>query len=548
MTGLQWGALIGLLVSAGVVGFVWWAIPGVPRLGAALAALGGSSPVIETEGGGLQDRLGGWTRRVLPAGLIRTPTTDLALLQQSSSSFYGEKLMLAGIGLVFPLLFTGLLALLGVGVPLEAPALTSLVAATGLFVLPNLTVRQKATQARQQFNYALSSFIDLVALERRHDDFLCPGWVLTLPALDEGTYTVRPGDTLSSIAREHLDDETQWPAIFEASRHSTQPDGGHLVDPDLILPGWTLTLPTPLAEAPEESSVAPTSAPLDEAREPPSLIEPSSAPEAVVPPVAVPPTSSDAARPAPQPAPTAPAASSTSVEVTPTPTPASTMEADDTAVPSPWLLAGLTGAGSLLAGGLSTALRRRREAQFRARRPGRTIAAPAPELAPVERTIIVAGSEASPTLGRVDHALRRLADLMLADHRPVPPLAAVRLTSDRVALHLVEPVELPAPWQPTDEVPDGRQWSLTMDADVAPVTSRAPYPQLVTVGRDDDGATWLVNLEQLGTISLTGDPAHADDFARYLAAEIAVNSWSRDVLVDCIGVGAELVDLDPARI
>ena len=117
--------------------------------------------------GDLQDRLGRWTRRVLPAGLIRTPTTDLALLQQSSSSFYGEKLMLAGIGLVFPLLFTGLLALLGVGVPLEAPALTSLVAASGLFVLPNLTVRQKATQARQQFNYALSSFIDLVALERR---------------------------------------------------------------------------------------------------------------------------------------------------------------------------------------------------------------------------------------------------------------------------------------------------------------------------------------------------------------------------------------------
>ena len=379
-----------------------------------------------------------------------------------------------------------------------------------------------------------------------HDDFLRPGWVLTLPALDEATYTVRPGDTLSSIAREQLDDETQWPAIFEASRHSTQPDGGHLVDPDLILPGWTLTLPTPLAEAPEESLAEPTSAPLDEAHEPPSVIEPASAPEGVVPPIAVPPASSDAVTPGST---AAPVSSATApVEVTPTPTLASTVEADETAVPSPWLLAGLTGAGSLLAGGLFTALRRRREAQFRARRPGRTIAAPAPELAPVERTIIVAGSEASHTLGRVDHALRRLADLMLADHRPVPELAAVRLTADGVALHLVEPVDLPAPWQPTDEVPDGRQWSLPVDADVAAVTSRAPYPQLVTVGRDDDGATWLVNLEQLGTVSLTGDPAHADDFARYLAAEIAVNPWSRDVLVDCIGVCAELVDLDPARI
>jgi len=381
-----------------------------------------------------------------------------------------------------------------------------------------------------------------------HDDFLRPGWVLTLPAHDEGTYTVRPGDTLSGIAREQLDDETQWPAIFAASRHTTQPDGGQLTDPDLILPGWTLTLPAPLAAAPEKLPVEPTSPPLDEAQGPTSVSEPPSAPEAVVPSVAVPPTSADAAGSAPLPAPTSAGASTVSAEVNPTPIPASTPERDETAVPSPWLLAGLTGAGALLAGGLFTALRRRREAQFRARRPGRTIAAPGPELAPVERTIIVAGSEASPTLAQVDQALRRLADVMVADDRAVPELAAVRLASDRLTVHLVEPVDLPAPWQPTDDNSDGRRWSLNLNADATPVAGRAPYPQLVSVGRDDEGATWLVNLEQLGTVSLTGDPAHADDFARYLAAEIAVNPWSRDVRLDCIGVCAELVDLDPARI
>lgn len=65
---------------------------------------------------------------------------------------------------------------------------------------------------------------------------------------------------------------------------------------------------------------------------------------------------------------------------------------------------------------------------------------------------------------------------------------------------------------------------------------------------DDDGATWLVNLEQLGTISLTGDPIYAADFARYLAAEIAVNPWARQVQLDCIGIAPEAVPLDAARI
>lgn len=49
-------------------------------------------------------------------------------------------------------------------------------------------------------------------------------------------------------------------------------------------------------------------------------------------------------------------------------------------------------------------------------------------------------------------------------------------------------------------------------------------------------------------MSLTRDPTYAADFARYLAAEIAVNPWARQVQLDCIGIAPEAVLLDPARI
>ena len=78
------------------------------------------------------------------------------------------------------------------------------------------------------------------------------GTTLTLPTRDSApdaprrggaTYTVRAGDTLSEIAEDRLGDPDRYPQIFQASRHTHQPDGRHLRDPDLILPGWRLTIP-----------------------------------------------------------------------------------------------------------------------------------------------------------------------------------------------------------------------------------------------------------------------------------------------------------------
>jgi nucleoid-associated protein YgaU len=50
------------------------------------------------------------------------------------------------------------------------------------------------------------------------------------------TYTVKPGDTLSKIAKEQLGDATAYMKIFEVNKSI-------LIDPDKIKPGQVLTIP-----------------------------------------------------------------------------------------------------------------------------------------------------------------------------------------------------------------------------------------------------------------------------------------------------------------
>ena len=63
------------------------------------------------------------------------------------------------------------------------------------------------------------------------------------PGSDSAEIVVERGDTLWGIAEEELGDGTKYPEVFEASRATEQPGGARLTDPDLILPGWTVTVP-----------------------------------------------------------------------------------------------------------------------------------------------------------------------------------------------------------------------------------------------------------------------------------------------------------------
>jgi len=361
-----------------------------------------------------------------------------------------------------------------------------------------------------------------------HPDLIHAGTILTLPATTTGPphlYTVKAGDTLSGIAQTELGDAAQYPAIFEASRHTLQPGGIHLTDPDQIDIGQTLTIPgkpaaaTP-APTPESSTTTPTPAP--------ATSRPNPRPEPVEP---------DPVTPIPagaaQSAATSHATADTSEHVT----------------TAPWMLAGLSGGGALLAGSMLMLLRRRRRAQFRNRRPGRTLASPEPVLSPVEKTITVVGAVTAPTVDHMDQVLRRLAAATAADGTPMPVVAAVELTPSHLVLHLSEPSDLPHPWEGT---PDRLHWKISPAIPLEQIGPEvddqpAPYPLLVTIGLGENEEVWLLNIEDLN-VTITGDSTYGQDFARYLAAEVACNPWSAGVSVACLGVATELGALNPDRI
>ncbi len=343
-------------------------------------------------------------------------------------------------------------------------------------------------------------------------------------------HVVEPGQTLWGIAQDKLGDGARYDELAQAAASTVQPGGVTLEDPDLIRPGWVIPLPG----APAVSAPVPK------------------APEAAAPPVAtaapsIPDqaqsdanTGAGAAAGKEQPASAGEVASAEDID----------LGQGDEAHAAPWMLPGLTGAGVVLAGSMFLLLHQRRRAQSRSRRPGRMIALPAKALAPVERTVVVSGGAWALTIDQVDAVLRRMAAARAQAGLAMPVLAALELSHTQLVLHLGEPCDLPSPWEGTD---DRVHWTCVamVDADeIGPLSQDqpAPYPLLATIGAGPDGPTWLLNFEQMGAVSIAGDRARGQDLARYLVAELASNPWSREVVVDCIGLAQECAPMSPDRV
>ena len=377
-------------------------------------------------------------------------------------------------------------------------------------------------------------FREIVALnvDALHGEpsFIDPGLVLRLPsdaapAVDESddarteeTYVVDPGDTLWDIADEELGDGGRYPEVFEASRDTLQPNGQHLTDPDLIRPGWELTIPGTAADSP--------------------LVDP---PVAEDPPV----VTSRGKHLGSDPVETTPPVETPTAE-TPTAMPSDSplvSQSDDTEdnedSAAAWLLPGLMGAGALLAGSVLVTVRAHRRTQQRYRRPGFTIAPPPPEVRAVEKTATVAGTPTADVIGQLDRLLRHLA----SSTGELLALDAVEVSKESVTLHLAMAADLPEPW-----AGEGVDWSAALDSPVGDEDVLSPYPLLASVGVGDDGHLWLLDLEQLRSVALTGDPVRATALARHLAAELALSPWAVISQVDALEIAPELAPLDEVRL
>ena len=438
-------------------------------------------------------------------------------------------------------------------------------------------------------------------------NLLRPGWTVALPAdanlpaadgavtasdsddraLGEGEVgavreqvTVHRGDTLSGIALEH--DVADWHRLWEKNQNRPQPGGRTFTDPDVILPGWTLDVPGKQPAQPSgpqqgRTPVPPKTAPAPAPQDRPNETEqhtsaPSSSTTTVptaVPMTPVEPPSSLQESAAPQTRPTgAPSAAPVIDEEQPTNTIDQAEPVDSVDSMGDFSLAAtLFGAGGLLLAGASAeALRRHRRRQQRHRRPGRAIAATPPQLSGTERAVTTGAGVAD--VRWLSEALRGLVHLQTHDQTgdqpsdpdsargaALPDVVAARLWPGGLELVLAEPKhQAPGAWTVHGSADGpGMRWSLDRAAPTGfdPATAGrtlAPYPALASVGYTDAGDYWLIDLERAGSVALTGDPARCLDLARFIAAELAHNTWSEQLAVTLAGFGAELADLNPDRV
>lgn len=356
------------------------------------------------------------------------------------------------------------------------------------------------------------------------------------------TYRVRTGDTLWDIAATRLGDPTRWQDLYRLNKNQPQPDSGKLTDPRLIMPGWRLRLPNdPDTQVPQTDH---------QRREHESAQEPATPHAAPAPtghstPTAAPGT---VLRP-PTPAEPAPAGDSPKRTPTPDPRPPTIapriVAADDDSPASesavlPLLALGLTAATLT---GLVGEIRRRRRRQQSSRRPGQRI--PMPEPAAAEREVTARTHSIPGTTDTLRRALRALQAACAATGRSLPDLLLIHAAPDGLRLQLTTPDnDAVAPFTAVDEV----TWLLTSDPDQLPASDTDPYPTLVTLGVADNGML-LVNLEAIGTLTLTGDVDRIASALRAFAVDLSVGPFSNAATLTVTGPMFDdlAATLDPGR-
>ena len=353
--------------------------------------------------------------------------------------------------------------------------------------------------------------------------------------------TVHEGDSLWGLAESNLGDGERYPELFDASKGIVQADGQTMSNPDLIQPGWKINVPTMAAPSPAPAQPSPAQAPV---QEPATQMPQGPAGEAAAAPAADTPAVTPAqdhaqgqmaaTTPTEQPAADATASAQTA------PTDASDSSADEEPIADMFDVRTVGGIGGLLAASILGVLGIRRFQQRRRRKVGERISMPAPEITSTE--LELRAVENPKGVDDIDKALRYLAAWARENDEHLPKLFALRLSPTNVELYLDEPAELPAPFTMT--VPDKTAWVVDPD-DIPAFDPRptAPYPGLVTLGQDASDGHILVDVEQIGSLNISGPNKEITEGAlTALAVELACSQWADDLQVTVVGFAPELAD------
>ncbi len=356
---------------------------------------------------------------------------------------------------------------------------------------------------------------------------LTPGTTasMTVSAIPERIYVVRPRDTLWSIAAAELGSPLGWREIADANYGRPQPDGEELTNDHWIRPGWLLVIPTLATTPPPETQAQPS-----------CLVVP--APPATVSvqdPVTPTAPATTSMRGSVE-SPTVQSAEASRPRVTDANTRAPVTHRGSSAPHLPVLPIGY----GLLGAGIVALLDRMRRAQQRLRPTGLRIALPEGDLVELERGLRIAADPGSADW--IDLTLRLLSVTVRRGGLATPAVSAVRLRDDVVEIMLDSSSNSSLPPPPFEPGPDGKSWVLTksgnrLDAlrnDSEVVGIDAPLPSLVTLGRDELGIL-MVNLEKAGSVAVWG--AEADPLIQAIAVELATAQWTDQIDLVLVGFG-----------
>lgn len=143
----------------------------------------------------------GWQQRSLRA--------DLSILDRGWEAFLATKIGLAAYGFVVVPLLYGLLWILGAHLAILVPVWLSLLVAAGFFLLPDLEVRARAKERREDFRRVVSAYLDLVAMNLAGGRGL-PEALMSAAEISDGWAVRRIRNTLSDA---RLSGQTQWTAL-----------------------------------------------------------------------------------------------------------------------------------------------------------------------------------------------------------------------------------------------------------------------------------------------------------------------------------------------